>query len=269
MTRPKTRYRYYRVENHAGRPSRSTSPENQPRNRTTVGEQQPSLEEEGTSPDLSPSGYVGSSSILSICPRFSPVISRKPARPLDKDPWPFDFVKQQFIKLLASSERVEQLILQYYDSGRFTVIPRPLVLDPISTLLRELRASRDEEAFLDNYLANARRNLNKRFPALSAHTTVTDFLGYFNGDNFRLEFVGLIFALAGVSVFYSQQNLAAEMYSASKVCVGICEEYNQVNDLTVWSRYMNFILASILFGDASMVSRSLAFRLESAHSRCR
>ncbi|KAF7167894.1 hypothetical protein CNMCM5623_001041 [Aspergillus felis] len=247
------RYRYYRVEKDAGRPSRSASPEKQPRNRITTGEQCPSLEEEGASPDLSPSGYVGSSSILSICPSFSPVISRKPAHRRDMDPWPFDFVKQQFRKLLASSGCVEQLILQYYDSGRFTVIPRPLVLDPISTLLRELSASRNEEAFLDNHLANARRNLHKRFPFLSAHTSVTDFLGYFSADNFRLEFVGLVFALAGVSLFYSQQNLAAELYAASKVCMGICEEYNQVNDLTVWSRYMNFLLASILFGDASNI----------------
>ncbi|GIC85385.1 fungal specific transcription factor domain-containing protein [Aspergillus udagawae] len=252
MTRPKTRYRYYLAKD-AGRPSRRASPEKQPRNQITIGEQRPSLEEEGASPDLSPSGYVGSSSILSICPRFSPVISRKPAHPRDKDPWPFDFVKQQFRKLLASSGCVEQLIFQYYDSGRFTVIPRPLVLDPISTLLRELSAHQNEEALLDSYLANARRNLHKRFPSLSAHTTVTEFFGYFNADNFRLEFVGLIFALAGVSVFYSQQNFAAEMYAASKVCIGICEEYNQVNDLTVWSRYMNFILASILFGDASNI----------------
>jgi hypothetical protein len=169
-------------------------------------------------------------------------------------------VKQQFRKLLASSGCVEQLILQYYDSGRFTVIPRPLVLDPISTLLQELSARQNEEALLDSYLANARRNLHKRFPSLSAHTTVTEFFGYFNADNFRLEFVGLIFALAGVSVFYSQQNFAAEMYTASKVCIGICEEYNQVNDLTVWSRYMNFILASILFGDASMVLAPLTFQ---------
>ncbi|RHZ64435.1 fungal specific transcription factor domain-containing protein [Aspergillus thermomutatus] len=254
------RYRYYRVGKDAGRPSRSASPEQQARNRITVGEQRPSLEEEGTSPDLSPSGYVGSSSILSICPRFSPVISRKPIRPLDKDSSQFEFVKQLFMKLLASSECVEQLILQYYDSSRFTVIPRPLILDPITKFLRELGASEDEGAFLDNQLANARRNLHKRFPSLSAHTTATDFLGYFNGDSFRLEFVGLIFALAGVSFFYTevgdvfdQQNFAAEMYTASKVCVGICEEYNQVNDLTVWSRYMNFILASNLFGDASNI----------------
>jgi hypothetical protein len=136
-------------------------------------------------------------------------------------------VKQQYRRSLASSERVDQLITQYYDSGRFTVIPRPLVLDPISTLLRELSASQNEEAILD-HLENARRNLHKRFPSLSAHTTVPDFLGYFNAENLRLECVGLIFALAGVYVFYSQQSLAAEMYTASKVCVGICEEYNQV-----------------------------------------
>ncbi|EAW18823.1 uncharacterized protein NFIA_087790 [Aspergillus fischeri NRRL 181] len=251
MTRPKTKYRYYHGEKDVGRPSRSASPEKQPRSRTTVGEQRQSFDEEGTSPDLSPSGYVGSSSILSICPRFSPVISRKPAHPRDKDPWPFDAVKQQFRKLLASPERVDRLITQYYNSGRFTVIPRPLVLDPISALLRELIASQNEEAILDHHFQNARRNLHKRFPSLSAHTTVPDFLGYFTAENFRLEFVGLIFALAGVSVFYSQQSLAAEMYTASKICVGICEEYNQVNDLTVWSRFMNFILASILFGDAN------------------
>ncbi|GAQ06507.1 hypothetical protein ALT_3828 [Aspergillus lentulus] len=253
MTRPKTKYRYYHVEKDAGRSSRSASPEKQRRSGIPVGGQRQSLEEEGTSPDLSPSGYVGSSSILSICPRFSPVISRKPAHPRDKDPWPFDFVKQKFRKLLTSPERVDQLITQYYDSGRFTVIPRPLIVDPISALLRELSASQNAEAILDHHLENARRNLHKRFPSLSTHTTVPDFLGYFNAENLRLEFVGLIFALAGVAVFYSQQNLAAEMYTASKVCVGICEEYNQVNDLTVWSRYMNFILASILFGDASNI----------------
>jgi hypothetical protein len=131
-----------------------------------------------------------------------------------------------------------------------------------------LSASQNEEAILDHHLENARRNLHRRFPSLSAHTTVPGFLGYFSAENFRPEFVGLIFALAGVSVFYSQQSLAAEMYTASKVCVGICEEYNQVNDLAVWSRYMNFILASILFGDASMVLSPSPSRLENTHS-CR
>jgi hypothetical protein len=131
-----------------------------------------------------------------------------------------------------------------------------------------LSASQNEEAILDHHLENARRNLHRRFPSLSAHTTVPGFLGYFSAENFRPEFVGLIFALAGVSVLYSQQSLAAEMYTASKVCVGICEEYNQVNDLAVWSRYMNFILASILFGDASMVLSPSPSRLENTHS-CR
>jgi hypothetical protein len=110
-------------------------------------------------------------------------------------------VKQQFRRSLASSERVDQLITQYYDSGRFTVIPRPLVLDPISTLLPELSASQNEEAILDHHLENARRNLLKRFPSLSAHTTVPDFLGYFNAENFRLEFVGL-YLLSQESLFF-------------------------------------------------------------------
>ncbi|PKX99063.1 uncharacterized protein P174DRAFT_509149 [Aspergillus novofumigatus IBT 16806] len=219
MTRSKMKYRYYHVQKVAGRPSRSASPEKQPRSRITLRGQRRSLKEEGTSPDLSPSGYVGSSSILSICPRFSPVISRKPVHPRDKGTWPFEFVKQQFRKLLASSERVDQLIAQYYDSGRFTVIPRPLVLDPISALLRKLSASQNEEAILDHHVENARRNLNKRFPSLSAHTTFPEFLGLL------------------ASHLLSQ---GSPFFIASKVCVGICEEYNQVNDLTVWSRYMNF-----------------------------
>ncbi|THC98525.1 hypothetical protein EYZ11_002033 [Aspergillus tanneri] len=117
-----------------------------------------------------------------------------------------------------SFQHLERIILQYYDGDYFTVIPRPLILDPILALLRELRERADGENFLEALHVNAEQNLHRKFPSITVQTSVDDFLGYFTGHNFRMEFVGLIFALAGVASSYvevedafAQQDFAADM----------------------------------------------------------
>lgn len=105
-------------------------------------------------------------------------------------------------------------------------------------------------------------NLTKPLPRISESTTAEEFCSWFTGANLRWESVGVIYALAGLAASYPEarevferDNLAAsDMYSASNICLEICDEHNQVNDLTIWHRYTNFALASSLFGDTSMLA---------------
>jgi hypothetical protein len=89
-----------------------------------------------------------------------------------------------------------------FESDYFTVILRLLILDPSPVLLRELQERMDSKAFLETLHANAEQNLHRKFPNITVQMRVDGFLRYLTGHNFRLEFVGLIFALARITSSY-------------------------------------------------------------------
>jgi hypothetical protein len=96
--------------------------------------------------------------------------------------------------------------------------------------------------------------------------TADQFYHLFMGTNLRWEFVGLIFALAGLgasvssgSLLYSlndkdelsSEAFAMEMARASHACIEICRQYDNVNNLVVWLNYTYFVLASNIMGETS------------------
>jgi hypothetical protein len=161
------------------------------------------------------------------------------------------FAKHHFMSLCASYSKYRKLISHYCDHSRFFVIPRPLILKPFVALQDDL----EEGANLYSYLA---QNACKALPTISVNTSVEDFCGCLNGSGLRWEFVGLIFALAGLASVNSEaekpfdnETFGADMYTASRICIEICEENNQLNDITIWLRHTHVSLTSNLFGDTS------------------
>ncbi|KAL4926711.1 fungal specific transcription factor domain-containing protein [Aspergillus undulatus] len=169
----------------------------------------------------------------------------------------FIVVEQSLKTLVALSEHIEVMILEYYNGTHFSIIPRPLIVEPVISLLQVLRGS-DHEPALVTGLARARENLRRSFPTISPDSSKVDFLRSFTGRNVRLEFIGLTFVLAGVATMYAdtrppfdEATFAMEMYTACRVCLQMCDAYNQVNDITTWARFINLHLSSALLGNAS------------------
>jgi hypothetical protein len=97
--------------------------------------------------------------------------------------------------------------------------------------------------------------------------TTDQFYYLFTGANLRWDFVGLIFALAGLGASVSSRGsplfslngkdelsadaFAMEMAAASHACIEICRQYDNVTDLMVWLNYTYFVLASKIMGETS------------------
>lgn len=174
--------------------------------------------------------------------------------------------------LYASYSHYKDLIFNYLDRSRSFVIPRPLLFELFSTLYDDMKVEVDLHSRLTQ---NTRRPL----PPISASTTVEEFCGWFRGANIRWELLGVVFALAGLASVHtaepekplSYESFATDMYTASRVCIEICEEDNQMNDMTTWMRHTNVALASNLFGDTSrclLDPYSIVDLLQSGNRQC-
>ncbi|RDW84089.1 fungal specific transcription factor domain-containing protein [Aspergillus mulundensis] len=251
MTRPNTRFRPYLAEKPMSQPvSRGPS---HPTTKSKLKQKT-----EGTT-KLSGSylpGYLGFSSTLSLCPKIPTSSAQRPYSHLNADAH-FASVEQALRKVMSLARQLEHALLQYYDGTRLTTIPRGLIVDPVLLLLQELRSSEDGRG-LAEILARTKENIRRRFPPVTTNCTVLEFLNSFTNENIRLEFISLVFSIVGLATLYTEAPsgfdplmFGGEMYSASKACLQMCEAYDHVNDLTIWSRFLNIILSGTLFGDAS------------------
>ncbi|KAL4941800.1 hypothetical protein BDV06DRAFT_193768 [Aspergillus oleicola] len=205
----------------------------------------------------SPSGYLGFFSTLSLCPSPLPVMPRRPALHQDALSSQFRVVEQSLNSLSSVSEDIEAMTLEYYNGTHFSVIPRPLIVDPVIGLLQVLRKS-DRGENIRQTAEKAKGNLCRSIPAMHPNTSKPDFLNSFTGENVRMEFISLVFVLAGVACMYTNTRpafdemvFAMEMYAAARISLQICDAYNQVNDLTTWARYIILHLSSVLLGNAN------------------
>lgn len=158
---------------------------------------------------------------------------------------------------MAYSQRLEGIVRQYRDGMHFIVIPYPLLFGPVLAFLQEVRARPDQEVFGKALLKTAKGNLRRRLPPMTPDLGLSDFLRISGTDQIRLEFFSLVFSLCGLTSLYADMDgfdttaFATEMYNASKYCLQMCRSHNQLNDITVWSSFLNTILLTSLFGNAS------------------
>ncbi|KAF5856992.1 hypothetical protein ETB97_006448 [Aspergillus alliaceus] len=179
--------------------------------------------------------------------------------------WSADFthVFPRLVQLLRPLRLYEDLVTDEYHRRPFTVIPAPLVLTP----LRLLRSHWDRKGWPQEGLASRiTQNTATQLVKVKANMTTDQFYHLFTGVNLRWEFVGLIFALAGLGASVSSSSpllslngknelsseaFAMEMAAASRACIEICRQYDNVNDLVVWLNYTYFVLASNIMGETS------------------
>lgn len=179
--------------------------------------------------------------------------------------WSADFthVYPRLVQLLRPLRLYEDLVTDKYYRSSFTVIPAPLVLTPI----RLLRTHWDREGWPQEGLGSRiTQNTATQLIKVEANMTTDQFCHLFTGANLRWEFVGLIFAMAGLGASVSTSSplfslngkdeissdaFAIEMAAASHACLEICRQYDNVNDLVVWLNYAYFVLASNIMGETS------------------
>ncbi|GFF59720.1 hypothetical protein IFM51744_10025 [Aspergillus udagawae] len=180
--------------------------------------------------------------------------------------WSADFthVFPRLVQLLRPLRLYEDLVTDEYHRSPFTVIPAPLVLTP----LRLLRSHWEKERWPHERLGHQiTQNTATQLVKIEANMTTDQFYYLFTGANLRWDFVGLIFALAGLGASVSSRGsplfslngkdelsadaFAMEMAAASHACIEICRQYDNVTDLMVWLNYTYFVLASKIMGETS------------------
>lgn len=170
-----------------------------------------------------------------------------------------EYASSRVIRLASAMPFYLDQIRWYYGRGRFTVIPAPTVLDSLSQTVAHMKrhpwdVTENWASIYDELMATTEAPLEIS-PNMSAYA----FHSSFTGPRLRLEFVGFIFAMAGISVqgrFPSGQPLdlgngekmdadsfTKEMVLACQSCIEVCKQTSHVNDLTIWMRYMHILLA--------------------------
>lgn len=221
-------------------------------------------------PSTSQPTYLGSTSFMSAFHHdqqhlslSTPKISH--ASTLRKE-WSAEFthVLPRLVQLLRPLKLYEDLVTDEYHQSPFTVVPAPLVLTP----LRLLRGHWEKERWPHEGLAyRITQNTATQLGKIEANMTADQFYLLFTGANLRWDFVGLIFALAGLGASVSSHRsplfslngkdelsasaFAMEMAAASHACIEICRQHDNVTDLMLWLNYTYFVLASNIMGETS------------------
>ncbi|OJJ52912.1 hypothetical protein ASPSYDRAFT_51583 [Aspergillus sydowii CBS 593.65] len=250
MTRNNSDFRQYRVEKQQTRPTtRKSKAQVNPPNQKPDGDDIVS--------DPAPPSYLGFFSTLSLCQRLWPVATPRWSIPPEDKLSKFKAIEPPLRKVMAYSHRLEAIVRQYRDGMHFIVIPQPLLFDPVLLFLQELGTRSDQEAFAKDILKTAKGNLRLRLAPMTPELGLSDFLRILSTERIRLEFLSLVFSLCGLTSLYADVDgfdataFATEMYNASKYCLKICRSHNQLNDITVWSSFINTMFLSSLFGNAS------------------
>ncbi|KKA18927.1 hypothetical protein T310_7122 [Rasamsonia emersonii CBS 393.64] len=146
--------------------------------------------------------FLGSTSYLSVFYDAHPALSRAGSLSLaaEFERWRTDraYVVRRLTKLISAMAFYEDVIRGYYDRGQFTVIPAPLVLDSLHHARSYLEGSPGKNMLAQEELyakisENTAKSLRVR-PTMRAD----EFYSLFTGENLRWEFIGFIFALAGI-----------------------------------------------------------------------
>ncbi|KNG82297.1 hypothetical protein ANOM_008700 [Aspergillus nomiae NRRL 13137] len=150
--------------------------------------------------------YLGSTSFMSAFHRDQRDMSLSTPKTAHastlRKAWSADFthVFPRLVQLLRPLKLYEDLITDKYHRSPFTVIPAPLVLTP----LRLLRNHWDREGWPHEGLgSHITQNTATNVIKVEANMTTHQFYRLFTGVNLRWEFVGLIFALAGLGASIS------------------------------------------------------------------
>ena len=227
-----------------------------------------------SAPKAAVSGYYGSTSYYSVFDRVDHVptatTDSQPSRPAGdalsagvRDDNPDVSRSLQLgswiLQNLKHVSIIQSLVETYI---RISQVSPTATLIPLKALeaLQHL-ASGDVHALAQKTTRNTQKPLQVP-PGMHASTFST----LFTGENLRWEFLGLVFAWAGLSLSMSMLNekgsamtpdgisktsFAQLLAACSDACITLCRQNAHTNDIISWCLYENLILQTFQHGEAS------------------
>jgi hypothetical protein len=160
---------------------------------------------------------------------------------------------------------IAEIIPVYFSDSQAANLPGPLVT-PAITSLADLAnrhrlhhvTSRDDQRL--HALARTVLDSTRQPIVITSSTTPKSFLAQYTDGRFRLEYLGLLYAIAArtSSVMLSKRDqdvgFLRRLFRASNICLTIAREVSAVNDAMVWLALEHVILCTIIQGDLSKPS---------------
>jgi hypothetical protein len=227
-----------------------------------------------SAPETAGSGYYGSTSYYSV---FDPVdhvptatTDSQPSGPAgdtfsagirDDDPNVSRSLQlgSWILQNLQHVSIIQSLVDMYIRTSQVSPTATLIPLKAVETL--QHLASEDVHALAQKTTRNTQKPLQVP-PEMHASTFST----LFTGDNLRWEFLGLVFAWAGLSLSMSLLNekgsamkpdgisktsFAQLLTTCSDACITLCRQNAHTNDILSWCLYENLILLTFQHGEAS------------------
>ncbi|KAK4501066.1 hypothetical protein PRZ48_006872 [Zasmidium cellare] len=123
---------------------------------------------------------------------------------------------------LQDFRRIEELMAAYWPASQSAILPGALIMSGLSSLGRmvaECSGFNDGEHTLQ--LAKRIMDSTSYRVKVDASLTPMDFMGFFTGDNLRLEYLGLVFSIAARSYFIGMaKDPAWDGHFLKDVCQG-------------------------------------------------
>ncbi|PGH14178.1 hypothetical protein AJ80_06047 [Polytolypa hystricis UAMH7299] len=232
----------------------------------------PATTDGGTVNSTIQNSYLGSTSFLSVFSESFRGVSTPSSsmRPIERKKGSENGLSMvpRLSQLISGIKLFEELINGFYEQGQLRAIPGPLVLIPLR-LARTYLASLGRLSKLEREELCGKITKNMTVPLQPpSNITFENFCSLYTGENLRWEFIGVIFALAGVAALWPEarchsplrlddgnelhlETFAAEMAAASEDCMTMCKQYEVINDLMVWLCYAHWVLSSDVLGETS------------------
>lgn len=227
-----------------------------------------------SAPKAAGSGYYGSTSYYSVFDRVDHVPTAttdlQPSGPAgdtlsvdirDDDPGMSQSLQlgSWILQNLQHVSIIQSLVYMYIRISQVSPTATLIPLKAVETL--QHLASGNVHALAQKITGNTQRPLQVP-PEMHA----SNFSTLFTGDNLRWEFLGLVFAWAGLSLSMSMLNdkgsattpdgisktsFAQLLTACSDACITLCRQNAHTNDILSWCLYENLILLTFQHGEAS------------------
>jgi hypothetical protein len=154
---------------------------------------------------------------------------------------------------------IQSLVEMYILTSKVSPTATSIPLEAVETL--QHLASRDVHALAQKITRNTQKPLQVP-PDMHASTFST----LFTGENLRWDYLGLVFAWAGLSLSMSLPNengspttpdgisktsFAQLLTACSDACIALCRQNSRANDILSWCLYENLILQTFQHGESS------------------
>ncbi|OAL46574.1 hypothetical protein IQ07DRAFT_574574 [Pyrenochaeta sp. DS3sAY3a] len=159
---------------------------------------------------------------------------------------------------------IRELVLWYNASNEAGVIPAQLQVDAINAMesivdKHNLRRSPPSPQLIAQVLESTSRPFT-----ISKTLDARDFHILCSGENLRFELIGFLLATAGRSLTFGfapdlfadpanrgvKSRFVDELLRASTTCLFLCTMISQVNDITIWMFYENYLFTTMMCGYA-------------------